>query len=442
MRTITLLLLLACLSSSALVVAQEEAEPATTIQVTDAPQDQAVQRRLEAIIAAIDGLETVEVSVTAGVVTLSGNVPGSRAARDLMTLASHAEGVVHVQNRLNEDVDVSSRVRPVTLKLRELGVDALETLPIALVALATLVFFWFLGRWAGNRGSWLKHIGLTELGSMLGRRVIRLLITLMGFIIALEILDATALVSALLGVAGVVGIAVGFAFRNIVENYLAGVLLSARNPFSIGDLIQVGATHEFQGSVVRLTSRDTVLMTPEGNHLRIPNSVIITSSMTNFSRNPLRLFNFNIGVSVDFDLVAARDLGVRTLRAMKATLDEPRPQVLITELGDSTVRLSFSAWIDQSQTDFLRARSEAIRQVKTAFDAAGIEMPEPIYRIHLHDSSLRRNEPGKSPAAAPEVASETRHDDITEDVSTDDAIEKQVAEDLRHSSEENLLQKK
>ncbi len=68
-------------------------------------------------------------------------------------------------------------------------------------------------------------------------------------------------------------------------------------------------------------------------------------------------------------------------------------------------------------------------------------MPEPIYRIHLHDSSLKRKEPGQSAAAVPEVAPEARRGEVTEDVSTDDTIEKQVAEDLRSSSEENLLQK-
>ncbi|MFN2329481.1 MAG: mechanosensitive ion channel domain-containing protein, partial [Chromatocurvus sp.] len=102
--------------------------------------------------------------------------------------------------------------------------------------------------------------GMSDLAVNLGLRIVRMLVIGIGLLIALEILDATAMVGALLGVAGIAGIALGFAFRNIAENYLAGVLLSARNPFAIGDQVQIG---EFIGKVVRLTSRDTVLMTPD-----------------------------------------------------------------------------------------------------------------------------------------------------------------------------------
>jgi small conductance mechanosensitive channel len=130
------------------------------------------------------------------------------------------------------------------------------------------------------------------------------------------------------------------------------------------------------------------------------------------------------------------------LRRMKGILPDPRPQVLISELGDSTVQLSFLAWIDQRETDFLKARSEAIRLVKAAFDAAGIEMPEPIYRIHLRDAASLK--PGEGGEARPEPAPTPREAAATaeaSDVTVDHAIDEQVAEDLRTSEEENLLKK-
>jgi small-conductance mechanosensitive channel len=129
---------------------------------------------------------------------------------------------------------------------------------------------------------------------------------------------------------------------------------------------------------------------------------------------------------------------------MKGILPDPRPQVLISELGDSTVQLSFLAWIDQRETDHLKARSEAIRLVKAAFDEAGIEMPEPIYRIHLRDAaSLKPGEggaarPRPAPAPTPREAAATAE---ASDVTVDHAIDEQVAEDLRTSDEENLLKK-
>ncbi|GGC95219.1 mechanosensitive ion channel family protein [Halopseudomonas salina] len=421
-------------------LAQDSAETAAIIQVTDVPSDTAIRERLQAVLAALDGGAAIEVGVEQGVVTLKGNVPNARSARELEGIANRVEGVIHVQSRLTEETDVSARVRPATRKFQEMGAAAVQMLPVVLVALVVVVAFWLLGRWAGSRGAWLRRIGLSELASNLGKRIVRLAITGLGILIALEILDATALVGAMLGVAGVAGIAVGFAFRNIVENYLAGVLLSARNPFDVGDVIEVGT---FTGTVVRLTSRDTVLMTRDGNHLRIPNSMIITSAMTNFTRNPLRRLEFVVGVSVDLDLQQARQLGIETLQAMTGILADPGPQVLVAELGDSTVQLRFLAWINQHDSDFLKARSEAIRQIKAAYDKAGIEMPEPIYRIHLRNPSAieRSTEPSDRPPEAaqqkPALVTPTR----AEDVAADNTIDRQVAAELRSSDEENLLTK-
>ncbi len=411
--------------------APETAEPAPEISVQDAPGDAEIQRRLSSVLSQIESLESVKVSIRSGVATLSGEVPNARASRSAEEIANRTEGVVHVQNQLEEIVDLEARLRPATRKVRELGAAAVRILPVAAVALLVAVVAWFLGIWAGNRETWLRRLGLSELAANLGRRVVRTVVTLGGFLIALEILDATAIVSALLGVAGVAGIALGFAFRNIVENYLAGVLLSARNPFAIGDQVKVG---EFLGNVIRLASRDTVLMTPEGNHLRIPNSVIITSPMTNFTRNPLRRFEFTVGVAVDADLLQARRLGVETLRRMPGVLADPPPQAAVTSLGESSVLVLFMAWIDQRETDFLKAKGEGIRFVKTAFDEARIEMPEPIYRVVLNRPSSKEESAapsGERPAATAE--------DV--DVSADHTLDKQVAEDLETSGEENLLNK-
>jgi small-conductance mechanosensitive channel len=419
--------------------APEAAVTAPEIQVQDVPEDDAIRSRLLAVLGAIDGLQDIEVQVTSGVVTLAGEVPSARLNRAAFEIASRTDGVVYVLNRLSEETDVTSRLRPASRKFQEIGGDLLRGLPVGLIALLVVVLFWLLGQWAGSRGAWLRRAGMADLTVNLGLRIVRLLVIGTGFVIALEILDATAMVGALLGMAGIAGIALGFAFRNIAENYLAGVLLSARNPFAIGDDVKIG---EFLGKVVRLTSRDTVLMTPDGNHLRIPNSNIITSAMLNFSRNPLRRFEFKVGVSVDLDVAAARELGSATLRGMKGILPDPRPQVLISELGDSTVQLSFLAWIDQRETDHLKARSEAIRLVKAAFDEAGIEMPEPIYRIHLREGgSLKPGEGGAArsePAAPPRPAAAVAE---ASDVTVDHAIDEQVAEDLRTSDEENLLKK-
>ena len=434
MRLLLLTALLICLPVySQLLAAQEHATDEKAIKVQDTTDDKAISARLLAITSAISGMEQITANTESGVLTLSGEVANAQLKDEALAIARRLDGVVYVQDMLQEQLAVRSRLAPAAEKFEQMLTKAVQMLPLLVLALLAVLCFSWLGGWLARHSTWLRRFGLTELASNLGVRFIRVLVTGIGVLIALELLDATALVSAALGVAGVIGIALGFAFRNIVENYLAGVLLSTRNPFAIGDQIQVG---EFTGSVVRLTSRDTVLMTYDGNHLRIPNSDIITLAMTNFSRNPLRRFQFNAGVSVSLDLVKVRQLGIATLANMPGILPDPPPRCLIDELGDSAVALKFFGWIDQRNTDFLKARSEAIRLVKSAFDDAGIEMPEPIYRIHMAD--MNNAEPPGSTEATTSSQQAARQD---VDVTTDDTMQQQLQTELRTSDEENLLTK-
>ena len=432
MKLLLIVALLICLPAyGQLVPAKDNVPEDTPIRVEGTTGDKAITARLLAITSAISGMEQITASTESGVLTLSGEVANAQLKDEALAIARRLDGVVYVQDMLQEQLAVRSRLAPAAEKFEQMLTKAVQMLPLLVLALLAVLCFSWLGGWLARHSTWLRRFGLTELASNLGVRFIRVLVTGIGVLIALELLDATALVSAALGVAGVIGIALGFAFRNIVENYLAGVLLSTRNPFAIGDQIQVG---DFTGSVVRLTSRDTVLMTYDGNHLRIPNSDIITLAMTNFSRNPLRRFQFDVGVSVTLDLVQVRQLGIATLTNMPGILADPPPRCLINELGDSAVALKFFGWIDQRNTDFLKARSEAIRLVKSAFDDAGIEMPEPIYRIHMAD--INNAEP-PAPIEATTSSQQAARQDV--DVTTDDTMQQQLQTELRTSDEENLL---
>ena len=432
MKRLLIAALLICLPAyGQLGPVQDNVPEDTPIKVEGTTSDKAITARLLAITSAISGMEKITANTESGVLTLSGEVANAQLKDEALAIARRLDGVVYVQDMLQEQLAVRSRLAPAAEKFEQMLTKAVQMLPLLVLALLAVLCFSWLGGWLARHSTWLRRFGLTELASNLGVRFIRVLVTGIGVLIALELLDATALVSAALGIAGVIGIALGFAFRNIVENYLAGVLLSTRNPFAIGDQIQVG---DFTGSVVRLTSRDTVLMTYDGNHLRIPNSDIITLAMTNFSRNPLRRFQFDVGVSVTLDLVQVRQLGIATLTNMPGILADPPPRCLINELGDSAVALKFFGWIDQRNTDFLKARSEAIRLVKSAFDDAGIEMPEPIYRIHMADIS---NAEPPAPTEATSSSEQAARQDV--DVTTDDTMQQQLQTELRTSDEENLL---
>ena len=160
--------------------APEAAVTAPEIQVQDLPEDDAIRSRLLAVLGAIEGLQDIEVQVTSGVVTLAGEVPSSRLNREAFEIASRTDGVVYVLNRLGEEADVASRLRPASRKFQDIGADLLRTLPIGLIALLVVVLFWFLGQWAGSRGAWLRRAGLSGLAVNLGLRIVRLLVIATG----------------------------------------------------------------------------------------------------------------------------------------------------------------------------------------------------------------------------------------------------------------------
>ena len=314
--------------------------------------------------------------------------------------------------------NTTERIDLVGYKLAQLGERAIELLPLIALAFGTVVVFWLLAslltrsdllfRWIDNR-----------FARDLARHFARIAVIGAGVLLALELLDAAALVGAALGAAGVVGIAVGFAFRDIIENYLAGLLLSMRRPFEANDFVAIDGA---EGKVVRLTSRATVLLTLAGNHLRIPNAKVFKAVLVNYTQNPFRRIDFEVSVSGDVDLAAAQKTGVDALSAMPAIIDEPAPLGLVERLGDSSICLHFYAWLDQRETDFFKAQSEAIRIVKSAFDDAGIEMPAPSYQI-----TLSRDEEPSVPQVAHPPSTALEVGDTSADVRLDERVESERA---------------
>jgi small conductance mechanosensitive channel len=314
--------------------------------------------------------------------------------------------------------NTGERIAIVEDKLSQLGDRALELLPLLAVALVIVALFWIIARLL-TRGDWLFRWIDNRFARDMVRHAARIVLMGAGVLIALELLNATTLVGAALGAAGVVGVAIGFAFRDIVENYLAGLLLSMRHPFEPNDLVSIDGD---EGKVVRLTSRATVLLTLAGNHLRIPNSKVFKAVLLNYSRNPVRRLDFEVNIGVNEDLSAAQKLGVSVLSSMEAIIDEPPPLALLERLGDSSVPIRFFAWVDQRETDFLKAQSEAIRVVKTAFDEANIAMPEPIYQIYM-----RRDAQSPAQQVVHPSAESLEEGDTAADVRLDAQVESERA---------------
>jgi small-conductance mechanosensitive channel len=403
-----------------------------------ADTDSAIAGRLRGIYVELDGLEPTQVAVDSGVVTLSGSVAEPGNIDRARQIALRVDGVVAVQNNLKRDGDVAQNLAPVMGRLNERLQQIVQILPLLAIALVIMVAFWLFGSALARMRSLWRRISPNSFLADLIATTVRLLVTLMGLIIALDLLGATTLLGAILGSAGVVGIAIGFAVKDTVDNYVSSLMLSIRQPFRANDHVVIGNR---EGRVVRLTSRATILMTLDGNHLRIPNSTVFMAEILNYTRNPQRRFDFVLGVDADDDPGEAMRVGTERLRELPFLLNDPAPGGRLEEVGDSNIILRFVGWIDQTETDWFKARSAAIRAVKITLEEQGFGLPEPIYRLRFDSGSPLEIARGDhaAPAAGTKAKARSLPSLDHEDVSPEDDIEEKVKEERESSQEEDML---
>ena len=358
--------------------------PVQTIAATqDAGDDRRIAERIDGIFAELPAFAAVEVEVQEGVVSLAGTVPKPEDIARAEAIANRVAGVVTVENGLERDLTLSADSAGIT-SLAERWSNFVRMLPLIAAALGVWLAIAFIGYLIAGLGRVWNRLAPNGFLAELVASAIRFGFTIIGLVIALDMIGATALLGAVLGGAGLIGIALGFAMRDTIENYVASLLLSLRQPFRANDWVQIDT---YEGRVIRLTSRATVLMTLDGNHLRIPNGQVFKAVILNFTRNPQRRFHFDLGVDADDDARAARQLGRDTMAGLDFVLPDPPPEARIIEVGDSNVVIRFLGWVDQRETDWWKAQSEAIPAVKTALEDAGFGLPEPIYRLRFDPRS-------------------------------------------------------
>ena len=358
--------------------------PAPTIDASqDENEDMRIAGRIAGIFSEIPVLADVSAEVEEGVVTLSGTVGSADAQERAEAIAARVDGVVTVENLIERDVSVGGG-----LGLGGLGEQVREIVRmLPLVGMAVLVALFIAGLGyaiASLTGIWHRLAPNGFLAELIAS-AIRFAFVIGGIIAALDMVGAGTLLGAVLGGAGVIGIALGFAMRDTIENYVASLMLSLRQPFRPNDWVLIDMQ---EGRVIRLTSRATILMTLDGNHLRIPNSTVFKAVILNYTRNPQRRFEFKLGIDADDDPDAARALGRATLAGLSFVLGEPAPEARVVEVGDSNIVLQFLGWIDQRKTDWFKANSLAIARVKAALEDAGFALPEPIYRLRFDQRTM------------------------------------------------------
>lgn len=430
------------------VYAQDAAEPQATIDAEDTTQsDQKIEQRLSSIFDKVTGTEEVQVDVSAGVVTLSGDVANETAARDAMDIATRTDGVVTVEDDINRTLDVRGNVAPVLQGFQDDLRNIYRALPLILLSLIVFVVFGLFGGWLARRKSLWQRVSPNPFLAEIVAQIVRLAFWAIGAIIALNLIGASSLIATILGGAGVIGIAIGFAVRDSLENYISSIMLSLRQPFRAQDHVVI---NDQEGIVVRLTSRATILMTLDGNHLRIPNSTVFKGTILNYTTNPERRFEFDVGVDGADDPVSAMQIGLEAMKQHDFVLADPLPGAIIETIGDSNIVIRFTGWVDQTVTDYGKARSYAIRSVINTLDENGFTMPEPIYRLRFDgdikgaaDKLLSSPTQGGSKTAS--LSEKTPKPQSVSaktpplDVSKDTHLEEKVAEEREQTGEDDLL---
>ncbi|WP_300391198.1 mechanosensitive ion channel family protein [Henriciella sp.] len=441
-RSLLLSLLLLAAMTAQLAHAQD-APPAEAPPIAaETANDGAIEGRLTGIYDQIDGLSDIEASVEQGVVTLSGTVTSQADAARAAAIAERLEGVVTVQEEIVRDLSVDTSLSPAIATLENSLQRGWEALPLVGLAIAVFLVIALIGTLIASWTGLWRRLTPNPFLAEIAAQAFRFIALVIGLVVALNLLGATALMGAILGGAGVIGLAIGFAVRDTVENYISSIMLSLRQPFRANDHVLI---NEHEGKVVRLTSRATILMTLDGNHLRIPNSTVFKAVILNYTRNPERRFQFTLGVDAEDDPVAAMATGLSAISGLDFVLNDPKPDAIIETVGDSNIVLRFFAWVDQRDSDFMKARSLSIRAAKDALETAGFTLPEPIYRLRFDNgvpAALTQGERPATPRDKPKPAQPlTDHmvEDELMDVRPDDHITEKVEEERAHTREKDLL---
>lgn len=275
-----------------------------------------------------------------------------------------------------------------------------EALPRVGIALGVLAAFVVTGRFLRP----LVRRRLVRLRTPSFARVFAKLtssaMTLIGVLLALTIVFPSVRPVDVLTGAGVLTIAAGFAFQDILQNLLAGILLLFRQPFQGGDQIQVG---DVTGTVEEINIRETVITTFDGRRILIPNAKVYTDVIHVQTAHEVIRANFVVGIAYEADMAEARRVATEAVGAVDGVVADPPPEALYVQLDSSTVDLDVRFWCDARQLEMRRTLDRAIEAVKTAFDAEGIEMPSEVLALQATSSlaaALRGGEvtPGGSVA--------------------------------------------
>ncbi|QKZ11313.1 mechanosensitive ion channel family protein [Spirosoma sp. KUDC1026] len=260
--------------------------------------------------------------------------------------------------------------------VRDFLKGSVERLPYLLVGLFVFLLFWVLGKVVQkviNKVAVQTH-AIDNMLANLVSRIVGMLITILGFLVACVVIFPSFKPGDIIAGLGITSVAIGFAFKDILQNFFAGLLILWRRPFRVGDQIRV---KEFEGTVEDINMRSTRLKTYDGERVILPNGDVYTSSITVRTAFDKRRVKFVVGIGYPDSIEEARQVIHHVLAGVDGVLTEPAPWVYVSELAGSSVNLTVYFWTESHQANVLKISDQVVTQIKLALDKASIDMPYP-----------------------------------------------------------------
>jgi len=282
---------------------------------------------------------------------------------------------------MGESISLSAATEKITSMIQ----GAIALLPNLLIGVVIFVIFWFIGRFvrsfvkAQTRDRDARNVGL-----VFGRLAQGALIIL-GFLIAATVIFPSFNPADALATLGIGGVAIGFAFKDILQNFLAGILILLTEPFSMDDQIIFG---DYEGTVENIETRATTIRTYDGRRVVIPNAELFTNAVMVNTAYDRRRLQYDIGIGYGDDIAKAKEIILEVLSEHDEILSDPPPEALVVALADSTVNIRARWWIEPPRrADFMKSQDWVLENVCNRLVAAGVDLPFPTQQILFHDQT-------------------------------------------------------
>ncbi|RSK44814.1 mechanosensitive ion channel family protein [Hymenobacter perfusus] len=271
-------------------------------------------------------------------------------------------------------------------KINQMGRDFMALLPNLLFGLVVFVVFVFVARGVQSLVERLvQNRHQSQSLKLLLSRLSYVSALLLGILVTVTIMVPSFTPASLISALGVGGVAIGFAFKDIFQNFLAGILLLVTEPFKINDQIKY---KEFEGTVETIQTRATTIKTYDGRRVVIPNAELFINVVTVNTAYDMRRLQYDIGIGYGDDIGQARQLIIEAMRGVAGVLADPAPEALVVDLAGSSVNIRARWWINPPRrADIMDAQDRVLEAIKNTLTAHGIDLPFPTQQILLHDQT-------------------------------------------------------